>query len=135
MREIKFRAKEMDNHWVYGDLVRDGNFDSTLIRCKNAIYANVDYRTVGQFTGLYDKYGEELYEGDIIRSFDSNGNPIYHHIEYRDASFVAILEGYDSIELFSIESTLTQEWLNEFNKVIIGNIHDDKDYLYGTSKD
>ena len=54
MREIKFRAKEIGYHWVYGDLVRDGNFDSTLIRCKNGIYANVDYTTVGQFTGLYD---------------------------------------------------------------------------------
>ena len=129
MRENKFRAKEMNNHWVYGDLVHDDNFNSTLIRCKNGIYANVDYTTVGQFTGLYDKYGEELYEGDIIRSFDSNGNSIYHHIEYRGASFVAILESHDSIE-----STLTQEWLNEFDKVIIGNIHDDKDYLYGTSK-
>ena len=40
MREIKFRAKEMGTHWVYGDLVRDGNFDSTLIRCKNGVYAS-----------------------------------------------------------------------------------------------
>ena len=80
MREIKFRAKEIGFHWVYGDLVRDGNFDSTLIRCKNGVYANVDYTTVGQFTGLYDNHGEDIYEGDIIRSFDSNGNSIYHHI-------------------------------------------------------
>ena len=128
MREIKFRAKEIGFHWVYGDLVRDGNFDSTLIRCKNGIYANVDYTTVGQFTGLYDKHGEDIYEGDIIRSFDSNGNAIYHHIEYRGASFVAILK-IDHFPVDCIESTLTQDWLNEFDKVIIGNIHDDKDYL------
>jgi uncharacterized phage protein (TIGR01671 family) len=128
MREIKFRAKEMGLHWVYGDLVRDGNFDSTLIRCKNGIYANVDYTTVGQFTGLYDKHGEEIYEGDIIRSFNSHGNSIYHHIEYREASFVAILMKTNRFAI-DIESTLTQDWLNEFDKVIIGNIHDDKDYL------
>ena len=128
MREIKFRAKEMGSHWVYGDLVRDGNFDSTLIRCKNGVYANVDYTTVGQFTGLYDKHGEEIYDGDIIRSFDSNGNSIYHHIEYREASFVAILKT-NRFAIEFIESTLTQDWLNEFDKVIIGNIHDDKDYF------
>ena len=127
MREIKFRAKEMGTHWVYGDLVRDGNFDSTLIRCKNGVYANVDYTTVGQFTGLYDNHGEDIYEGDIIRSFDSNGNSIYHHIEYREASFVSILK--TNRFAIDIESTLTQDWLNEFDKVIIGNIHDDKDYF------
>lgn len=128
MREIKFRAKEMGHHWVYGDLVRDGNFDSTSIRCKNGVYANVDYTTVGQFTGLYDKHGEEIYEGDIIRSFDSSGNSIYHHIEYREASFVAILKT-NRFAIDFIEGTLTQDWLNEFDKVIIGNIHDDKDYF------
>ena len=128
MREIKFRAKEMGHHWVYGDLVRDGNFDSTMIRCKNGIYAIVDHTTVGQFTGLYDNHGEEIYEGDIIRSFDSNGNSIYHHIVYREASFVAILKT-NRFAIVFIESTLTQDWLNEFDKVIIGNIHDDKDYF------
>jgi hypothetical protein len=76
----------------------------------------------------YNKHGEEIYEGDIIRSFDSNGNSIYHHIEYRGASFVAILK-IDHFPVDRIESTLTQDWLNEFDKVIIGNIHDDKDYL------
>ena len=78
--------------------------------------------------GKCELCGEDIYEGDIIRSFDSNGNSIYHHIEYRGASFVAILK-IDNFAADAIESTLTQDWLNEFDKVIIGNIHDDKDYL------
>ena len=96
-----------------------------MIRCKNGIEADVDVTTIGQFTGLYDSDGEELYEGDIIRSFDSEGNSIWHHIEYRGASFVAILK--DSFPL--VGNIMTQDWIDEFEKVIIGNIHDDKEYL------
>ena len=82
----------------------------------------------GKYTIIRSDIIEDIYEGDIIRSFDSNGNAIYHHIEYRGASFVAILK-IDHFPVDRIESTLTQDWLNEFDKVIIGNIHDDKDYL------
>lgn len=126
MREIKFRAIDMGGHWVYGDLRhKRTSLGDVMICCKNGIECDVDSTTIGQFTGLYDKYGEELYEGDIIRSFDSRGNSILHHIEYRDASFVAILK--DSSPLCA--SILRQDWIDEFEKVIIGNIHDDKKYL------
>ena len=126
MREIKFRAKDMGSHWVYGDLHhKRTSLGDVMICCKNGIEADVEPTTIGQFTGLYDKCGEELYEGDIIRSFDSEGNSILHHIAYRGASFVAILK--DSFPL--IGNILTQDWLKEFDKVIIGNIHDNKEYL------
>jgi hypothetical protein len=126
MREIKFRAIDMGGRWVYGDLIhKRTSVGDAMIRCKNGIESDVDTASIGQFTGLYDKYGEELYEGDIIRSFDSDGNSILHHIEYRNASFVAILK--DSFPL--CENTLRQDWIDEFEKVIIGNIHDDKEYL------
>lgn len=126
MREIKFRAIDMGGHWVYGDLIhKRTSLGDAMIRCKNGIEADVDIATIGQFTGLYDKDGEELYEGDIIRDFDSEGNSILHHIEYRDASFVAMLK--DS--RFPCPSTLTQDWLRECSKTIIGNIYDNKEYL------
>lgn len=126
MRKIKFRAKEMGGHWVYGDLHhKRTSLGDVMICCKNGIEADVDSTTIGQFTGLYDKCGEELYEGDIIRSFDSEGNSILHHIEYMGASFVAILK--DGFPFGG--NVITQDWLKEFDKVIIGNIHDDKKYL------
>lgn len=125
-REIKFRAIDLGGHWVYGDLIhKRTSLGDVMIRCKNGIEADVDITTIGQFTGLYDKDGEELYEGDIIRSFDSDGNSILHHIEYRGASFVAILK--DSFPLYG--NIMTQDWLKEFKKTIIGNIYDNKEYL------
>lgn len=70
MREIKFRGKKFcQDEWIYGSLITrgergaDGNFIDTG---RGECYP-LQQDTIGQFTGLHDKNGNEIYEGDFVR--------------------------------------------------------------------
>lgn len=78
MREILFRGKRVDNgEWVEGYYAKSG--DKTFILVDNdiavgyVIMKEVIPETVGQFTGVIDRTGKKIFEGDIVNSWDSVG--------------------------------------------------------------
>jgi len=112
MREIKFRGKRLDNgEWVYGGYAFTAG--------RHIIFAEyeakeVDPATVGQYTGLKDKNGREIYEGDIVTGWFS-GEKITGHIVYgSDATFFI-----DRDSLYGIGLNNAEYWLG-----VIGTIHD-----------
>lgn len=121
-REIKFRGKRIYNGmWMEGDLKTDLVPKGSMLPCPaisttkgtiGTFFVKTD--TIGQFTGLHDKNGNDIYEGDIIRNEICKGIVVY-----KNGAFVLDLgKSCGCVYLFCLDSLL-----------VVGNIYDNPELL------
>lgn len=141
MREILFRGKCLFNcEWVIGDLLHEpfGVFVQHVTgssngyeRKKHQVYAE----TVGQYTGLDDKNGVKIFEGDILNIKLVISHDDFTHTEirrkwrssviYENGTFKITEEGETYPLCEYILSGINQAWFE-----VIGNIHDNQELLH-----
>lgn len=121
MRTIKFRGKSiLTDEWLYGDLVHsaDNKRFGILVNDKGSYdECEVSPEAVGQFIGLYDCDGKEIYEGDIL---DFNG--IIVEVRFVRGVFAFLADG-------NLDEELCGDCRTDLFSKVIGNIYENSDML------
>ena len=118
-REILFRGQRADNgEWVYGYYVCKSQTKHQIVTQNDVFPINVISETVGQFTGLTDKNGTKIFEGDKVRYTNPYSKNTYDHICLWDEEFACF-------GLFEEGNKYCQEsdWVKIIQIEVIGNIH------------
>ena len=121
-REILFRGKSIDNgEWVEGTIHFNGKYIlSNKHRNNYHEWVEIIPETVGQYTGMADKNGTNIFEGDIVReSFKGHGR--IYHVFWDDDYFAFRAKGEDI--------TYQLDEISPSHCEVIGNIHDNKELL------
>ena len=143
-REIKFRGFRIDKngkgkvfvngewvkgYWVEGYYFENANGAFIIQYPYHANYIGVDIlvkiipETVGQYTGLKDKNGKKIFEGDIVKAKENRTNDIAT-ISFENGGF--IIHPHSGKIL---ERTLWEYWYNDWDLEVIGNIHENPELL------
>lgn len=127
MREIFFRGKDSAS-WVYGDLIHVNG--STLIKPYLDMAFPVQSETVGQYTGLKDKNGNRIFEGDIVR-IATNGT---RNLETYSIDFAPEIGMYVIHNHRDMGDDRDFTMMHGYELEVIGNVHDNPELLKGESK-
>jgi uncharacterized phage protein (TIGR01671 family) len=140
MREILFRGQTrrkgekvwmdgspVDSNWVYGGVLCGNGDHSIIYQTEPDIEKKVVYtETVGQYTGLTDKNGVKIFEGDIVLITKNTVTDVVAKIFYSEGAFrTNAANTYDGEEPLSF-------WLaNDCDFEVIGNIYDNPELIGG----
>lgn len=139
MREILFRGKRIDNgEWVEGWLYKRFMYPDNMVDAiqvyDGSDFGHVEYHpviseTVGQYTGLKDRNGVRIFEGDVIKTHSGLVGQIVfgNHYDDEDGSYSNgwFLAGRDEAG-DNCTLSLDDKWRGH---MIIGNIHDNSELL------
>jgi uncharacterized phage protein (TIGR01671 family) len=116
-REIYFRGKH-NNKWVYGYLLKDVNDNKFYISVSTDQFYQVKNNTIGQYTGLKDKNGIKVYEGDIVM-FD------YKWTKSNETGVVTWNKDNASFQIKGHIPSSSMKHLNQMK--VIGNIYENEE--------
>lgn len=139
MREILFRGKRLDNgEWIEGNLIRYRNGEAAIIELAGLRLRSVNPDTVVQFTGLTDKNGKKIFEGEVldmsILRTDHSLNAV--SMEYGAFGFYPLHpeeEAEEDRRWRSFWRDDEQEMWDEEYFTVVGNIYDNPEMLGGAT--
>lgn len=127
-REILFRGKKIDGgEWIKGFYAENGHGSSNIQpKCKFFGYL-VKPETVGQYTGLLDKNGNKIFEGDIVRRFNSKEQEVMRYtVKWNtDCCMFVLMSEYTYLGEYDSDFTV---FYGE-DLEVVGNIHDNPELL------
>jgi uncharacterized phage protein (TIGR01671 family) len=136
MREILFRGKRKDNDnpWIYGHLHKMDGYGTGYTEYGIQVQDTSTSRpwsvlvipeTISEFTGLTDRNGKKIFEGDIVEGLFLHSMPVNSVVAFSDGSFGLLWNRAGAETFWAFTSICNVEY------EVIGNIHDNPELLKG----